>query len=268
FLRPDVRFAVLLSCLLFAGWLALGVLFGQAAEASVPAALKAHVKQMLDYPRFYIFWGFAREYKLMSIPALLGGMWAFDRAARAPGERASLYLIGMFAVPMILNGLFRTDYALFRYNVPFGPLYFTFVALGLMRWREAVTAWNGPRLSFVRVRSSAWVTGALVAIILLTDMNPVRGWLVTQRGNAENPALYELFDVDRASPDYRSAAEFVAAHARADDKIVVFDCREIFNYLERLDYCVLSRTYLSGDQLKQIYIENDVRRDIYLSTPM
>src|SRR5690606_28264844 len=111
------------------------------------------------------------------------------------------------------------------------------------------------------------VTAALVAAVVVFDMNPLRSWLATQRAYVNEGRLYALFDL-RGFRDFRSAASYIAEHARTNDLIIAFDCREYFNCLGRLDYCIVSRTYREGDELIQTYVDDGARRDLYLATPM
>lgn len=269
FRLPQLRFAIVLIGVLFIGWLALGLAIRETPDAGFVEHLETRVRQLLDYPRFFVFWGFAQQYPLLSIPALIGGLWAFDRAARVPGSRAALFLLCVFAIPMILNGVFSTQHQIFRYNVPFGPLFYTFVALGLTQWRAVLAAWNQDAQPSARTPRSAWVTIALVALVLAVDMNPLRSWFEVQRSNLNEAAFFGLIQTQGRYPEYRSpAVRYITDHARPDDKIIAFECREYFNYLQRLDYCVVSSWYYRGKQLKQTYFDGTVYRDLYLSTPM
>lgn len=270
FRAADVRFAIALIGTAFVAWLAATLAFDLAAGADGRGGgVTAAVRQLLNYPSFFVFWGFPREYPLMSIPALIGGLWAFDRSARRTPEPGPLFLLAVFAIPVVLNGIMETRYQNFRYNVPFGPLFFAFVALGIVKWQDVLAAWREglapPRL--LRPRP-ALVTALLAAAVLALDMNPLRSWVVAQQTYDDDGPLEQLLGV-RDFRDYRSAASFVTANADRDDTIVAFDCREYFNYLGRLDYCILSRTYLSGDdELIQSYVDDGTLRDLYLSTPL
>jgi 4-amino-4-deoxy-L-arabinose transferase-like glycosyltransferase len=257
FRRADVRFAIACIAVSFVVWvtLTLGLDLGGRLQEGTSAALKKTVRELLDYPHFFVFWGFPNEYPLMSIPALLGGIWAFDRAAREPRNQAALFLIAVFAIPMISNGMFATQYQSFRYNVPFGPLYFMFVALGLTQWQQLVGVHD--RRSVFGTTRTAVTTALLIALVLAMDVNPWRSWYVTRQG----------FEFPRFR-DFSSPAKYVAEHADEDDTIVVFDCREFYNYLGQLDYCVLSSTYIYEDTVVQTYMDGDLRRDLYVSTPM
>lgn len=255
----------------FVLWLALSLGLDLLAERPGAGGVKDTVRGLLDYPSFFVFWGFPREYPFTSIVALIGGLWAFDRAARPEPDRAALFLLLAFALPVVVNGMFATRYGFFRYNVPFTPLFFAFVALGLVRWTEVRTAWlerdDRPPAEPLTTSRIAGGTALLVALVAAFELNPLRGWLIAQRDHAERSALYETFSVPRFR-DFRSVSEYVARHADADDAIVAFDCREYFNYLGHLDYCLVSGTYRSGEDLIQTYVDDGLLRDIYVGTPV
>ena len=265
FRTVDFGAAVALIGAWFVLW--LGLTLGLDLLAPGAGAREA-VRQLLNYPAFFVFWGFPNEYPLMSIPALVGGLWIFDRVARERPDPAALFLVAVFALPTIMNGLFETRYQTYRYNVPFGPLFFAFVALGIVKWRETLAAWPaGGAVRVLHPREPALVTAGLAAAVLAFDMNPLRSWLATQRAYANEGALYSFFDL-RGFRDFRSAVGYVIEHANAGDKILTFDCREYFNYFGRLDYCLVSGTYREGDELIQTYVDGGTYRDLYLSTPM
>src|SRR5690606_4910730 len=80
--------------------------------------------------------------------------------------------------------------------------------------------------------------------------------------------LYELFGL-RSFRDFRTAADFVDARAAANDTLITFDCREYYNYLDRMDYCIVSGTYRSGDELIQTYVGDDGKlKDLYVGATM
>lgn len=264
--EPDVVAAVAMIGIGFAAWLGLAVGLDLVGDLRPAAAAKQAVKQLLDYPSFFVFWGFPAEYPLMSITALIGLLWAFDRAARPEPDRPALFLLAAFALPVVLNGLFESRYGFFRYNVPFGPLFFSFVALGLLRWTEVVDAWRPGARPLTRAGVTAG-TAALVALVVIYDASPLRGWLVAQREHDDRSALSDAFEI-RGFHDYRSAAEHVLRHAAPGDAILTFECREYFNYIGRLDYCLVSGTYRSGDQLIQTYVDDGVLRDLYVAVPL
>jgi|GEM_PF-1518470 len=274
FRAPEVVFAAALVAISFAVWLAATVgldLLG--VGGGIGATAKEAIRQLLNYPSFFVFWGFPREYPLTSIAALIGALWAFERIAKPEPDRAALFLVGAFALPIVLNGIFETRYQNFRYNVPFGTLFFTFVALGVLKWPELVGTWSRAAAT-AHERKPAPPRGTvlagtalLAALIAAYDMNPLKSWLVTTRDYSSPEPLYAFFDL-RGFRDLRSAAEYVDARAGADDTLITFDCREYYNYLDRMDYCIVSDTYRSGDELIQAYVDDGVVRDLYVGSTM
>src|SRR5690606_38653266 len=130
FRGPEVVLAAALIAVSFAFWLTATVRLDLLGNGGgLAAGVKDAIRALLNYPSFFVFWGFAREYPLTGLVALLGGLWAFDRTARPRPDPAALFLVGAFALPIVLNGLFETRYQSFRYNVPFSTLFFAFTAL-------------------------------------------------------------------------------------------------------------------------------------------
>ncbi|HEX6995195.1 MAG TPA: glycosyltransferase family 39 protein [Gammaproteobacteria bacterium] len=271
FRAPEVVFAAALIALSFAAWLAAIVgldLLG--VDGGIRATAKEAIKELLNYPSFFVVWGFPREYPLTSLAALLGGLWAFERIAKPEPDRAALFVVAAFAFPILLNGMFETRYQNFRYDVPFGTLFFTFVALGVLKWPELVGTWRAAddRLEDRRAPSRGLVLAgtALIAVLIAAyDLNPLKSWLVTSRDYSSPEPLYAFFDL-RGFRDFRTAAAYVDARADADDALVTFDCREYYNYLDRMDYCIVSGTYRDGDELIQTYVDDGVIRDLYVGS--
>ena len=257
----DGRLAALLIPGAFLVWFALSLaldLGGHAADGSL-VAVRRTIKDLLDYPRFYIFWGFVKEWPVMSVAALLGVLWALDRAAQRQPDRAALFLLLVFALPLTLIGLLRIPYELFRYLVPLNPLFYTLVALGVLHWTEPVGKLLGQQIPR---RFAALATAGLVIIVLLSDLNPVRTWLATTRGY-ERTWLTQRLSVP-PFPDYKTPSAYVKAHAAPKDLIFVLDSREIYNYLGRADFWVYSDYY----QVQTYQTDDQVIRDKYVSTPL
>ncbi|MBN1236901.1 MAG: hypothetical protein JXB36_00295, partial [Gammaproteobacteria bacterium] len=267
--RPDVLFAAGLIAVSFAAWIALAAGLGLAPGGMQGEGLKDTIRSLLDYPHFFVFWGYPREWPMLSVVAVIGGLYAFDRASRRtavppPGEaRAAGFLLLALGTPLIVNGLFDTSFELFRYNVPFNSLYFTFVALALLRWREVVAAAApaGRRL-VPGARAAAAGTAALALLVLSFDLNPLRAWLVTQQDYRNEEPLYRAFDLERR-PDFKTPAAYLASHAADEDTIIVLDSREYYNYLGELDYWVRTGVYES-----QTYSRDGTLHDLYIGTPL
>jgi len=271
FRSPEVLFAGALVALMFAFWLAAIVGLDLLGIGGTLATVKEAIRQILNYPSFFVVWGFPREYPLTSAVALIGGLWAFDRIARPKPDRAALFLVAAFALPTLLNGMFETRYQNFRYNVPFGTLFFTFVALGILKWPELARAWRAQDMIALEHRpppartASLAGTALLAALVAAYDMNPIKSWLVTARDHSSSSPLYAFFEL-RSFRDFSTAAAYVDARADADDALITFDCREYYNYLDRMDFCIVSGTYREGDELIQTYLEDGVIKDLYVGS--
>src|SRR5690606_41492802 len=116
----------------FAAWLVLALGLDLVGDLRATAAAKETVKRLLDYPSFFVFWGFPSEYPLMSIPALIGLLWAFDRSARQEPDRPALFLLTAFALPVVLIGFFVSRYGFLLFKLPICPDYVLFLALHLV----------------------------------------------------------------------------------------------------------------------------------------
>ena len=265
FRRGDVLFAVGMIGVSFVAWfwIALSADLGGYATQGASFALRETVRDLLDFPKFYVFWGWANQHPWMSVVAAIGALWAFDRAARREPDGAALFLILAFMLAWVVNGLFETRFEQFRYNVPFNPLYFSFVALGLAQWPALLTALRGashpPQVG--RVATAAG-TAVLAALVLAVDLSPVRGLLIMQRDYFNPGALYGYYGMTRYT-DFKTPAAYVAENASSEDVIIVLDCREYYNYLGRLDYYVRTARF-DG----QVYDDRGTIRDAYVATPL
>ena len=98
------------------------------------------------YPYFYVFWGFPNEWPFAAAVASIGALVAFHRAARRSDAAAGFALLAL-AGPIVGNALFSSPFELFRYNAAFSTMFFVFVALAFVHWRELVPAWRPQRPS-------------------------------------------------------------------------------------------------------------------------
>ena len=163
-------------------------------------------------------------------------------------------------IPTAANGFFKMPYDLYRYATPLDPFYFSLVALGLTGWLSLWASWKeGPAPS----SSVRWVgTAVLVVMVLLVDMNPLRGWLTAHPEYRRDAPVERLFRI-RGFPDFRTTAEFVAKNRRPDEPVLVLDSREVYNYLPETDYWVRSGVFEF-----QSYLDGDTIRDKYVDTPL
>jgi hypothetical protein len=258
FRHPPVLLAAAVVGVCFVAWMGLAVglnLHPVDASARAPGV----IRQLLDYPRFTQVWGYAREWPLASIVALVGGLWAFDRVmSRSNRDVAAGFLLLVFAIPLLVNGLLEHDYQGFRYNIPFDSYYWCFVALGLCKWRVLLPA----SLRDV-ANGHSWRMGtvALAALVLL-DVNPARAWLVAHRDYTNTGLPYRVYRIPERR-DFKTPTAYVTKHAAPNDLVVaIIDAREVYCYLGRLDYWVMS------SHLTQAYYDGEMLREKYVLTPL
>jgi hypothetical protein len=263
---PALRSAEVLSAgaliaVAFAAWVFAVLALGIDVRPLEPLSLKTVVRELLDFPYFYVFWGFPNEWPLAAAVATVGALVAFHRAARGHDAAAGFALLAL-AGPIVGNALFSSPFEIFRYNAAFNTLFFVFLALAFAHWRELVPAWR-PTLPRSLSRSAA-ALGTTMLVLLATayDLNPLRGWLALERQYTNDGALYRTFGVTAYS-DFKTTADYVARHASPHDLIVTPDSREYYNYLGRVDLWLRSGRYED-----QSYVHQGKRRDLYVDTPL
>ena len=257
----EVLAAAALIAAMFVAWIVAVLAVGVDVSPLEPLTLRTVVRGLLDFPYFYVFWGFPNEWPLAAAVASVGALVAFHRAARG-GDLAAGFALLALAGPLVANALFSARFEIFRYNAAFNTLFFVFVALAFVHWRELVPAWR-PTLSHPpRKAAAALGTAMLVVLATAYDLNPLRGWLAVERQYRNDGALYRTFGVTAYS-DYKTTADYVAQHATPRDLIVTPDSREYFNYLGHVDLWLRSGSYED-----QSYVRKGTRRDLYVDTPL
>jgi hypothetical protein len=245
----------------FLAWVGAVLVMGVDLSPLEPLSLRAVVRELLDFPYFYVFWGFPNEWPLAAAVATVGALVAFHRAARGQDVAAGFALLAL-AGPLVGNALFSSPFEMFRYNAAFNTLFFVFVALAFVHWRELVPAWRPTLARPPRKAAAALGTAMLVMLATAYDLNPLRGWLAVQRAYSNDGALYRTFGVTAYS-DFKTTADYVARHASPHDLIVTPDSREYYNYLGRVDLWLRSGRYED-----QSYVHKGKRRDLYVDTPL
>jgi hypothetical protein len=246
----------------FAAWVA-AALFAQVDLGPLePLTRRTVVRELLDFPYFYVFWGFPNEGPLAAAVASIGALVAFHRAAQRADAAAGFALLAL-AGPIVGNALFSSPFEIFRYNAAFNTLFFVFVALAFVHWRELVPAWR-PALSRPLVSRTGVALGTTLLVLLVTayDLNPLRGWLAVERQYSNESTLYRTFGITAYS-DFKTTAAFVARNAAPHDLIVTPDPREYYNYLGRVDYWLRSGRYTD-----QSYKSEGTLRDLYVGAPL
>jgi hypothetical protein len=258
----EVLLAGLVITVTFAVWVA-AALFAQVDLGPLePLTLRTVVRELLDFPYFYVFWGFPNEWPLAAAVASLGALVAFHRAAHRADAAAGFALLAL-AGPIVGNALFASPFEIFRYNAAFNTLFFVFIALAFVHWRELVPAWR-PALRRPLGNRTAVALGTTLLVLLVTayDLNPLRGWLAVERQYSNDSALYRTFGITAYS-DFKTTAAFVARNAAPNDLIVTPDSREYYNYLGRVDYWLRSGRYAD-----QSYKSQGTLRDLYVGAPL
>ena len=125
----------------FVAWVVAVLAVGIDVSPLEPLTLRTVVRELLDFPYFYVFWGFPNEWPLAAAVASVGALVAFHRASRFRDAAAGFALLAL-AAPLVGNALFSSPFELFRYNAAFNTLFFVFVALAFVHWRELVPAWR------------------------------------------------------------------------------------------------------------------------------
>ena len=263
---PALRSAEVLSAAAligaaFVAWLTAVLAVGIDVSPLEPASVRNVVRELLDFPYFYIFWGFPNEWPLAAAVASVGALVAFHRAA-VGRDAASGFALLALGGPVVGNALFSSPFELFRYNAAFNTLFFVFVALAFVHWRELVPAWRPTLPRALSQPTAALVTTMLVLLAVAYDLNPLRGWLALERQYSNDSALYRTFGITAYS-DFKTTADYVARHASPDDLIVTPDSREYYNYLGRVDLWLRSARYED-----QSYVHKGKRRDLYVDTPL
>jgi Dolichyl-phosphate-mannose-protein mannosyltransferase len=245
----------------FLAWVVAVLAVGIDVSPLEPLTLRTVVRELLDFPYFYVFWGFPNEWPLATAVASVGALVAFHRASRF-GDAAAGFALLALAGPLVANALFSSPFEIFRYNAAFDTLFFVFVALAFAHWRELVPAWRPMISAPLRRPAAALGTAMLVLLATAYDLNPLRGWLAVERQYSNDGALYRTFGVTAYS-DFKTTAEYVARHASPHDLIVTPDSREYYNYLGRVDLWLRSAKYED-----QSYVHKGKRRDLYVDTPL
>ncbi len=263
---PALRSAEVLSAAAIIGaaflaWLVAVLAVGIDLSPFEPASLRNVVRELLDFPYFYIFWGFPNEWPLAAAVASIGALVAFHRAALGRDAAAGFALLALGG-PIVGNALFSSPFELFRYNAAFSALFFVFVALAFVHWRELVPAWRPTLPRVLSQPTAALGTTMLVLLAVAYDLNPLRGWLALERQYSNDGALYRTFGVTAYS-DFKTTADYVARHASPQNLIVTPDSREYYNYLGRVNFWLRSGRYED-----QSYVHKGKRCDLYVDTPL
>jgi hypothetical protein len=176
-----------------------------------------------------------------------------------------------------VTGLFKADYQSFRYVMHFDVLFFSFVALGLVKSKDLIHIFLTIYSSQTHHESSLFnffarniqhrstnilITFSIVLALFLTDLSPLRAWYLPQSEYGENQFFLGLINL-RYYPDQKTPALYVKKMSDKEDLIIVLDSREQYNYIGRVDYWIRTDIYA-----RQTYHSNGKIRDLYVDTPL
>jgi hypothetical protein len=262
---PDLYRPMLGFCLLFAAW--IGVIFLVADyDASIlpiaDAGLRKMVRALIDYPNFRLFWSFALERPLLAVPLALGTLWALDRISGERKDARALFLAGTFWGALFLNGILRTKYEFFRYNLHLDVIFLMLVAIGIVEAPRLIRQVmpSGKMGSDASGSNSRLMVFALAFIVV--SMNPVAAALTSSRDYYEDGFLFRAFGLDRYQ-DFATPGEYVRARLDPADRVFVLEPREYWNYVGRVDYWIASDLYQP-----QTFQSAGTAYDLYLGIPV
>lgn len=258
------RFAVALGILLVA-WVAIVLaVSGQVFAAPELADLGSRklFRMLVDYPNFRLFWSYVLERPLLALPLLTGTLWCLDRVSHRPPAPAALFLVGGFWGILFANAILETKFEFFRYNLHLDVFYITLVVYGIVRFPDLWRALAGSADPNRGQSHRAWPWYTAAAVIVIVGVRAESAWLSGSRDYVETSWPYTALGLDY-HPDFRSPAEFVSEHLAPSDRIFVFDPREYWNYIGRVDYWIYSDNYQS-----QTFFDGTHYRDLYVGVPV
>jgi hypothetical protein len=240
------------------------------------AAGSSHTRQalktLLDYPKFRLVWGYVLQRPLLSIPVAFGLLACFHTTSREKSDQKALFLMLMFAGPLLINGFVKTHYQAFRYGIHVDIFYLTLAGLGAVTAPivlKQICFGRDPHLTLPdqgapRFQRNHWVTIVpALCLVALLDLNPVNAWWLSARGEYHLEQRWHRYFPPVSYPDFKTTAQYVRDRMHSDDLVVaVYTTREYYNYLGRLDYWV-GTGHFDG----QTYREGQVAKDLYVAVP-
>jgi Dolichyl-phosphate-mannose-protein mannosyltransferase len=214
--EPPLAVALLVSGLSLVIWVAL--LRWAAGIAAKDTALA-----LFSYPRFYFYFlkWFVQSCPLLTLVVAVGSAQLLGQFIRDRSRPAPVFVLGAVFVPAVLASLPPSIYPDSRYVFHLYPLLvLIFAVTAVAAGRRLLAAWPA-----LRGRRALAVAGALLALVVSQDANPVAAWSVgsrtsrTPKDPVKGPiawALYGSFHQDHKSPSL-----YVRARLRPGDRVVV-----------------------------------------------
>ena len=250
---------------LFVTWIGIAFVALGYLSAEVPIAelgIRKLIRALVDYPNFRLFWSYVLERPLLAVPLGLGTLWALDRISGAQKDERALFLAGTFWIALFLNGILKTKYEFFRYNLHLDFLYLILVVIGVLELPRLAGRWNAG----LGAKFDSWLSGSrlvgLTLVLVILAVNPLAAALTSHRDYQEDGLLYRAFGLDRYQ-DFATPGNYVKERLRQEDRVFVTEPREYWNYIGRVDFWIASDKFQS-----QTFEYNNTAYDLYLGIPV
>jgi hypothetical protein len=224
--------------------------------------LRKTFRALFDYPNFNLFWSFVLNMPLLSVPLALGTMWGIERVSRNKPDPLAIFLVGGFWGVLFFNGILKTKFEFFRYNLHLDPFFLMLVVIGLLAVPWFLSELGFPLPDKLRDRAFKRVAFMAMAAFMVVGVHPAAAVLTSTRDYAESSYFYSLYGLDTYD-DFKTPAEYVRSRLDEDDIILVMDSREYWNYIGRVDYWIRSDNFE-----RQTYRLQGQAYDRYLGVPV
>jgi len=246
-------------------WLITIAIISTSFHSEVPMAdqgFRKLLRALVDYPNFRLFWSYILARPLLTLPFALGTLWGIDKIAREKPDAIALFLVGGFWLVLFANGVLKTKFEFFRYNLHVDPFFLMLVVAGLFAIPNLLEKLGLSLPAALKSTSSKRVYPLVIATIAVAGVNPIAAILTSDRDYIETTFPYPALGLDRYD-DFKTPAAYVSDHLQDDDIILVLEPREYWNYIGRVDYWLRTSNYES-----QTYQERGRAYDRYLGIPV
>ena len=265
-IRVPIWRATAISCIAFAlVWLAIVIFATKFQVFDLPLAsdgFRKTLRMLMDYPNFRLFWSFPLEHPILAIPLVLGTIWGLNHIARKTIDPAALFLVGGFWVVLFVNGILKTKFEYLRYNLHLDVFFLAICAIGILKCDEVWQSIHPDSAFENTAKSQGRVSTIIATALLIVSVNPLAAVLTSHRDYHESGTIYTAFELG-VYPDFATPAQYVSSNLDDDDRILVLDPREYWNYIGRVDFWMYSDNYQS-----QSFEVDEIYYDQYLGIPV
>ena len=265
-MRTPIWRATAISCGSFAFvWVVIVILATRFQVVDLPLAsdgFRKTLRLLIDYPNFRLFWSFPLEHPILAVPLALGTIWGIDKISRKTIDPSALFLVGGFWLVLFVNGILRTKFEYLRYNLHLDVFFLAICAIGVLKWDQVLHVVRPDYVIDVSAKYRQCISAVLATALLIISVNPLAAYLTSHRDYHEPGRLFAAFELD-TYPDFATPAQHVKRNLGVDDRILVLDPREYWNYIGRVDYWVYSDNYQS-----QAFEVDGTYYDQYLGIPV